>query len=343
MNKKLVFHSRTKTPWDGEDDLSPLEVGIKKKYLRNFENKHERPSKDDAESAFLNSLKISSCPYCSGTKFIKYGYTKNKVQRYKCLSCNNTFTPITGTLLDSHKLSIFELIEFIISLIHFESFNSASRNNKNSINTTKYRFGKICKVLRNFQNNIILSGKFYLDETYFKVRTKDVRKVNGKELRGLSINQLCIAAAVDEKNNKLFFLIGHGKPSSRKILEVFLEHITPKSTLIHDSEKAHNLLISALQLNEKRYNSQKLRGIKDVSNPLNTINQEINFLKKFLRQHQGFKRDKTQDLLNVYCFISDQRIDELTKVKILISKLLNCNKTLRYADFYAKNKENWLE
>ena len=50
------------------------------------------------------------------------------------------------------------------------------------------------------QDNVILSGRVYLDETYFSVKPKDKEKKGGKLLRGLSRNKICVATATDGKH-----------------------------------------------------------------------------------------------------------------------------------------------
>ena len=78
------------------------------------------------------------------------GYTSNRIQRYKCLECSKTFTPVTGTLFEDHKISIEEWIDFLYELLSYESFSNISRNNKNSLNTTIYWLNKLFLILEHF-------------------------------------------------------------------------------------------------------------------------------------------------------------------------------------------------
>jgi hypothetical protein len=66
------------------------------------------------------------------------------------------------------------------------------------------------------QEEVILSGSVWLDETFYSVRSEDiVRKDNGNKLKGLSINQLCIGVATDKKNSVLFWKaqVNYGGPT----------------------------------------------------------------------------------------------------------------------------------
>lgn len=81
MTTKYKNHSRKKTPWDHNNDLSPMESFIKSKYLDSYDYKH--PSiKDTKEADLLNSYEVSCCKRCNSLDFKKKGFTKNGIQRY---------------------------------------------------------------------------------------------------------------------------------------------------------------------------------------------------------------------------------------------------------------------
>ena len=49
---------------------------------------------------------VIECPYCNCTdNIIKSGFTSQKVQRYKCKSCNKKFINSTGTVCYHSKLN----------------------------------------------------------------------------------------------------------------------------------------------------------------------------------------------------------------------------------------------
>lgn len=49
----------------------------------------------DSRRELLNN-KQGFCPHCGGNKYVKFGF-KSKSQRYKCKSCNRSFTEYSGT------------------------------------------------------------------------------------------------------------------------------------------------------------------------------------------------------------------------------------------------------
>jgi hypothetical protein len=176
------------------------------------------------------------------------------------------------------------------------------------------------------------------DETYYTVRVPDiVRNDDGTKLSGLSRNQICIGVATDKKSTALL-AIGIGKPSQKKVYEVFGKHIEYGATLIHDKEKAHGKLIKELALNSVAYASADLKNLADEDNPMNPVNQAHRILKKFLNAHSGFNRNDLQDYLNLFAFVSNPPDDLLEKVELVVDLTFRFSKLLRYRDFFSRNK-----
>lgn len=136
--------------------------------------KHRRPS--PAELSLVNGLSIECCPHCRGTHFKKSGYFSNGTRRYRCHDCGRAFSPLTGTVFDAHKIPVSEWIEYMIHLFEFHSLSSSASDNRNAKTTGKYWISKVFAVLTDCQKNIVLSGRIYLDETYFSVMPKNQTK-----------------------------------------------------------------------------------------------------------------------------------------------------------------------
>ncbi len=153
------------------------------------------------EIEFLNSYEPSKCCNCGSKAIIRHGITKVGLIRYKCKECGKTFTSITGTIFDQRKISVSEWIDFMVMIIGHGSFNLTSKMNRNALTTTKYWMKKLFLVLEDWQDSIVLSGNVYLDETYYPLMGKDTeKKPDGKDMRGLSRNKMCIGCAWDGKN-----------------------------------------------------------------------------------------------------------------------------------------------
>lgn len=334
MTSKYRNNSRRKTPWDNKPQLNPLEDFIKSKYLDTFNNKHPK-LKETEEATLLNSFAVEECKYCKSKHFKKIGCTSNGIQRYKCYDCHKTFTILTNTIFENHKIAITEWIEFCLDLFRYISINTTSKTNKNSATTSKYWLNKLFLVLEHIQDDIVLSGNVQIDETFFPVIESDKIIRNNKELRGLSKNQICIGIGYDGTN--VYAIVeGVGKTSQKKTLAAFSKHIKQNSHLIHDREKSHNILIKTLNLTEDSYNANEIKKLKDKENPLNEINKQCYLLKRFLRSHSGFNRNDIQNYINLFCFIQNPPKNKLEKVKALLNSAIYLPKSLKYRDLYHK-------
>lgn len=340
MKNKIKHQSRTATVWDllPQDEITPLQSFLLENYKSAFSKKHPRISDTD-EVELLNSYSPRLCPFCSSLLFIKDGFTRNGVQRYRCKNCKKGFNILTGTLLENHKIPITEFIEYALMLVNFSSTNLAARTNKNGFTTAKYWLEKIFIVLKDYQNSIILSREVFLDETFYSVEKKDLIMVDGKKKRGLSKNQICVGMATDRRQT-YGVVVGYGKQSAESICEAYVRHIEYQSLLIHDMDQTHNELIRFLELTDDQYKSTYIKKLRDKDNPLFPINRIHNLFKHFLSEHIGFDRDDFTDYLNLFTFIMNEPHNKLEKVEILLKKLLFTHKTLKYRDFYGKKEEN---
>ena len=213
-----------------------------------------------------------------------------------------------------------------------------SWNNKNAFTTSRYWLEKLFLILKEYQNSIVLSGKIWFDETYYSIMLKDiVRNEDGTKLRGLSRNKICIGAATDEHHHVLLLFEGYGKPSQKTSYEAFVDHITPKSTLIHDGEKSHKKLIRDLCLIDEQHPTKETKGLEDFENPLDPVNHIHYLTKRFLYSHSGFDRSQIQDYLNLYSFILNPPFDKLEKVDIMLNLVFQNPKLLRFRDQFNVN------
>ena len=338
MSKRMKSNrskSRRITPWDETPDPTPVQRFIKMHYQTRYEERHQ-PLDETGEAEMINSFEPSHCPFCGSSDFIKNGFDTNGIRRYKC-SCGKRFKPTTGTIFDSRKIGICEWIEYCLNIFRYVSLNADSWNNRNAISTSKYWLEKLFLTLEQTQNNVVLSGTVWLDETYYALMMRDRQKDdNGHLMRGLSRNQICIGVATDKKHT-VCFVEGFGKPSQKRSYDTFKEHIVSGSTLIHDKEKTHKKLVEKLSLTSITYSSSELKGLADSENPLDPVNRIHSLLKMFLNAHSGFSRDDLQNYLNLYAFVINPPSDHLEKVEKIINLVFENPKSLKYRDQFGLN------
>jgi len=309
--------SRRRTPWEGTANLNATQAFLKDSYAADYEERHRKIA-DCGEADMINSYKPAKCPFCGSPGFNRSGHTKSGVQRYIC-GCGKTFLPTTGTIFDEHRISIREWTDYCLNLFHHVSITADSWNNKNAFRTSRYWLQKLFLTLENIQDGIILSGKVWLDETFYSVRSEDVvRKEDGSLPPGLSVNKICIGVATDKKNS-VMFVEGKGKQSQKKTAEAFGSHIERGSHLFHDGDNSHRRLVKELSLESTVYLSKILKELPDSENPLNPVNRVHAILKNFLNSHSGFKREDMQNYLNLFAFVINPPSELLEKVELVIN------------------------
>jgi len=309
---------------------------LKKEYENHYAERHRKVG-ESGETEMINSYEPKKCRYCESESYKKSGKTKSGVQRYKCDECGKTYLPTTGTIFDEHRISISEWIEYCLNLFRHVSITADSWNNKNAFATSRYWLQKLFMTLERVQDEIVLSGNVWFDETFYRVRSGEVVcKDSGDKLRGLSVNQICIGVATD-KLHTVLIVEGTGKPSHKKTAELFEGHIERGSTLIHDGEAAHKKLIKDLSLNSTTYPAAELKGLPDNENPLNPVNRVHAILKNFLNSHSSFDRNDMQNYLNLFAFVSNPPDDFLEKVDLVINLGFQNPKLLRFRDFFGSN------
>ena len=337
MRKSEVQKSRRATPWDGDSELTPTQAFLKKNYDLRY-NYHHRKVEESGESEMVNFYVPKKCPFCDSIEFKKRGLTRSGVQRYKC-NCGKAFLPTTGTIFDDHKLSISEWMEFCLNLFRHVSILADSWSNKNAYKTSRYWTQKLFLTLEGLQDDILLSGDIWLDETFYTVIAEDIaHNADGTKLRGLSRNQICIGVATDKKYT-LFLVEGTGKPSQKKTCNTFKNHIKSKSRIIHDKDLAHMKLVKLLELDSVSYASKDLKGLLDKENPLYPVNRAHAILKMFLNSHTGFDRDNLQGYLNLFALVTNPPDEMLSKVEFVVNRAFENPKMLRYRQFYGIDTE----
>lgn len=324
--------SRRVTPWTGNPEATPLQKAIDTWNQDNYNRRHPKEL-DRSECDWVNSLPVEECMHCHSINIFSRGRTAAGIRRYQCKDCGKTFTPITNTIFDSRKIPISQWLDFLFDLFGYSSFHLASKGNRNAATTTRYWTRKVFLTLREYQDDIILRGNVYIDETFYAEMIGDIQeKAPGIKYRGTSRNQICIGIGCDEQGHVICFVEGHGKTSKKKTMAAFGNHIEKGSHLIHDQESSHNILINELELTHESYNSKDLKKLDDKDNPLEPINRKCDELKKFLKAHSGFLREDMQDYLNLFAFIANPPRNKPEKVQEFLILAIKNPKLLRYRD-----------
>jgi len=331
--KKRKGLAASATPWDGYDEnqLTPTQLLVKNSHKSAYAFRHES---FDYDIDFFNSFDRTSCPLCESEDIKKFGHEKSGMQRYRCNACQKTFTPVTGTVFDARKLPVSAWTDFLIQAFSFESIAVITREDRRSDTTIPYWLGKTFAVLEGVQDGIMLSGDVQIDETYYPVPGAEIVSVDGKRLRGLSRNKICIGVGCDNNGHSYYVAEGLGKTSGEKTMAAFCAHIKRGSRLVHDMEKGHHRLVRELELKDEAHNSKLLSKLDDKDNPLREVNRLCYLLKRFLHSHSGFNRDDLDGWLNLFSVAMNPPAEKMDKVVFVLNRAMCNPKTVRFRDFY---------
>lgn len=220
--------------------------------------------------------------------------------------------------------------EFLLHIHRLESVRASAKDNRNARTTDLYWLRKTFAALEGCQDGVRLSGRVWLDETYFSLKPKDEeRRTDGKLYAGLSRNQVCVGTAVDGEGGLLLAVLGKGKPTGEEILKAFSTRIEPGSVLVHDGENSHRALVETLSLKEEVHASEETAGLKDSENPKEPVNAVHRHLKEFMRSHSNFCRGDLPGWLDLFWMIR-RYPDEEEFAKAVIARAFLSRKTVRY-------------
>lgn len=117
-------------------------------------------------------------------------------------------------------------------------------------------------------------------------------------------------------------------------MESLRDHIASGSTLIHDMENSHKVLIVRLSLIDEPHNAQLLKGIPDANNALEPVNRLCCMVGFMLRDHSGFNRDDLQGYLDLLSVALNLPTEKLEKVAMVLDRAMCCHIALRFRNHF---------
>lgn len=339
MNNKKKFSKRQKPlrtfSWSNTDQKTPAQLLVEDTVTEWYLAKHRTASSKEVD--FINSIPVQHCHHCGSIKFVKNGFNRNGIQNYFCKDCGRNFNPLTNTIFDSRKIPISEWFEYLLHLFEYHSITSSAYDNRNANSTGEYWLKKVFEVLKDIQKDVILEGRIYIDETFFSKKKNDEIKINGKKLRGISVNKIGVATAITEDTKSSILIVTNtSKPSRRSTLKSYGPHIKEGSTIIHDGDNSHQVLIEKIHLNSEEHSTEETKGLSDKDNPMFPINNYHYLLKRFIRSHGGYDRDTLQDWLNLFWFMTNGPKDRYDKVLLFIEIAILSPKRVKYRDVMSR-------
>lgn len=268
-----------------------------------------------------------SCPAC-GSPAARDGRTPASRQRYRCKSCRQRFTSLTGTVFEHGKKDLPTWVEFV-KLMSWNVPLDAAAELAGITHQTAFEWRhRVFATVRGYQDRMVLRGRVWIDEVY--INDTDLSKGYGQaRKRGLSKQKICIAVAIDASKNPVAVACGHGKPSTKRIKAALGPHLEEGCTVVHDRERSHNGLLA-----EKGCVSEARKA--DVTDPeyleaMEMANSLSSWLKRYLWRFTGMDPENLQSYLDwfVYLFRVHQAEDRWPKTARVVRHLLMSDATYR--------------
>ena len=273
------------------------------------------------EELAVKCNRVPTCPICGSDNAVSFGYSPEGLPRYRCSECGKHYTLLSNTIFHSTNKS-FDTWALYLTLMTFNvPLEMAEEVCGMSHPTAMLWRQKVFATVDGYQEHLYLRDRVWIDETYVFDSTL-LHDDNFKQKRGLSRNLICIVVAIDIHKNTYAVICGHGKPSATRIYKALKDHIVKGSTIVHDGEKAHNMLIEKLELISEAY----IADTKDKNYLENMalINNMCSWLKRYIYRFIGMRMGNLQSYLNwfVYLFRVKGAADRWPKMERILRHLV---------------------
>ena len=251
---------------------------------------------DEAASEFRPD---PSCPSC-GRAARRDGATPAGHRRFRCPACGRHFSALTGTVFENCKKDLATWVRFIEQMKWGAPLDGIAETCGISHQTAFEWRHRVFATVDGYQDRLVLRDRVWIDETY--VNDTDLSHGYGEaRKRGLSGRLLCVAVAIDVHKNAVAVVCGHGKPSSRRVLDALSGHVAEGSVVVHDMERAHGALVR-----ERGCTSEAYRA--DVRDPvylerMALVNNLCSWVKRYLWRYIGMDPANLQSYLNWYVYL----------------------------------------
>ena len=304
-----------------EDEFAALERAVEARRCR---AKIGFATFDEAAAAYRPQ---PPCPRC-GSPASKDGKTPAGRQRFRCRSCGEGFTSLTGTVFEHGKKDFATWVRFVELMTWNVPIDAAAELCGVTHQTAFEWRHRVFATVSGYQDSIVLRNRVWIDEVY--VNDTDLSKGYGQaRKRGLSKQKLCIAIAIDTSKNPVAVVCGHGKPSTKRIKDALGAHLAEGSTVVHDKERAHNGVIADRKSSSEAYKA-------DATDPayldaMEMVNNLSSWLKRYLWRFTGMDPANLQSYLDwfVYLFRVHQAEEKWPKTARVVRHLMMTDATYR--------------
>ena len=267
-------------------------------------------SKNTTSKVVRYTKENSVCPFCCSNQIVKNGKTKNKIQTYKCKDCQKRFNDLTGTLFAHSKLNMQQIELYFQCLNNNSTLRDIAEILNINLKTAFLYRHKILDILTNINAKTTLHGQIEADEYYTSINLKGTRKdmpraskprkSHGGSKRGISNHQVCVASAVDEKDNIYLSIVGTGPITTEEVKTAFKRRIESSAILITDCKSSYEKFAKSQKIKLEQIKSGTYVNSNGYS--LGNINSLHSNLEQFLSKFRGVSTKHLNGYLSWFAF-----------------------------------------
>ncbi|MGL4572584.1 MAG: transposase [Clostridium sp.] len=260
----------------------------------------------------MNNYK--NCPFCLNEFFIKYGRYK-KVQRYKCKSCNKTFSDCTDSVWYNSKKPSNTWYEYCFLMFSGNSIRACAAKLNISITTSfKWRH-KILNKLTNCNNNIFLYNYIGLKHINFRESFKG-QKVPPVSLVQEPRKNVFLNIAVNEKCMSFSKIVSKGLLFQHISQKILLNKISFNSKIIGFSDRYSPAIARRLNEDLKKFKECPTLIKYNLNDFLYKFSS---FLKVWLGNFKGVATKYLDSYLDWFIHV----FEDSFKSKVMTSNIIN--------------------
>lgn len=290
-----------------------------------IESAHSTKCQESRRKSLNNKQGI--CPHCGNNRYVKFGF-KSKSQRYKCKSCNRSFTEYTGTWIAGihHKDKLDDYLGLMLEEKSLDKIKEVLSINK------KTAFDWRHKVLASLSENDKddFTGITESDETFFlssekgrSVVHRESRKRGGSsKTRGVSNDQVAVIVTQDRKSCLDLTVATMGRLKKVDIENAIGSRIKPNKTILcSDAHVSYKGFAIDNKIEHHALKSIIKQRVKNKVYHIQHVNSTHNKLKKWIdNTFWGVSTKYLQQYLNWYR-IKEKIKHRNDKLNILVSKV----------------------
>jgi len=217
-----------------------------------------------------------------------------------------------------------------------------ARNLNINIKTVLYYRYLVFKALEQYQDEVRLNGTVLIDETFIRISEKRYKLVraDGKGIRGLSFNQLCIITMINLTGICVARVSSRAMALPNHYKDNFTINMGNIKRFIHDGNTKQYQFMN-------QFECEKINARKDDSDLFSTkmVDSLHSNLKRYFFKHAGLRLKNIQHYLNFFVYrynhLPRSKNTNMTKVieiknqmiLDLFNRIIIVKKSITYNDF----------